>query len=197
MTDISSLNHMSFNEFDSSLLLTVGNGLTISGSTYTASATGIGLATYDNWLGVIGAPDPSDTTSINTFIPATSTPNVLEYTITTADGSVSPASGGIGAEVVAYNATGVLLEQLTGYVPGTNALIVPDGEYFILASPSVDLSVTYGPGPTAAELTFGTTGPFPSLAAVPEPSTVMLMPLMVVALMVSRMPAVRSFLSAR
>jgi hypothetical protein len=193
------LNNATFNEFDSSLLLTIGNGLTQNGSTFVASPTGIGLATYDNWLGVIGNPDPSDTVAFHTFFPATPSTGIVEYTLISANGAVSPASGGIGAEVVGWNSTGVLLEQLTGYIPGPNAIITPDGEYFILAASSVDLSVTDGgPGATTQELTFGTSGAFPTFAAsVPEPSTVLLMPVMIVALMVSRIPAVRSFLSAR
>jgi hypothetical protein len=47
---------------------------------------------------------------------------------------------------------------------------------------------------TTAELTFGTTGAFPSFA-VPEPSTIMIVPLMVVLLVISRVRSVRSFLA--
>jgi hypothetical protein len=196
-TNIASLNDNTFSELQSSLLLTIGNGVTSTGGgSYQVSPNGVGLATYDGWIGVLGSPDPSDTIQYNTFIPATSTPGVVQYTTTSADGAVSPASGGIGAEVVGWNATGVLLEQLTGYVPGPSPIINADGEFLVLVAPSVDLSVTDGSGgATTAELTFGTTGAFPTFA-VPEPSTMLLMPLLVITLMVSRIPAVRSFLAA-
>ncbi len=198
MADISSLNNAVFNELDSSLPLTIGNGITsLGGGNYVASPNGIGLATYDNWLGVLGSPAPSDIVAYNTTVSnAALGLGVIQYTFTTADGTVSPTTGGIGAEVVAWNSTGALVEQLAGYVPGQTALS-PDGTYLIFAAPSVDLSVTDGSaGPTTAELTFGTTGAFPTFA-VPEPSTVVLMPLMVILLMVSRIRSVRSFLAGR
>jgi hypothetical protein len=186
-TNIADLNGASFNELQSSLLLTLGNGLNHSGDVYVASPNGIGLATYDNWIGVLGSPDPSDTISFNTTV-SNANLGVITYTTTSADGTVSPAAGGIGAEVVATNSTGFLLEQLTGYVPGPHSIITPDGEYFILAAPGVDLSVTDGSaGPTTGQLTF----------FVPEPSTALLMPLMFAVLLLSRIPAVRSLLGAR
>jgi len=197
MTDISSLNNNSlFNELDTSLPLTIGNGITsLGGGNYVASPNGIGLATYDNWLGVLGAPAPSDIIGYTTTV-SNAALDVIQYSFTTADGSVSPKTGGIGAEVVAWNSTGVLVEQLTGYVPGQTSLS-PDGTYLIFALPRVDLSVTDGSaGPTTAELTFGTSGAFPGFP-VPEPSTAVLMPLMVILLMVSRIRAVRSFLAGR
>jgi hypothetical protein len=185
-TDIAYLNGASFNELDSSLLLTLGNGLNHSGDVYVASANGIGLATYDNWIGVLGSPDPSDTVSFNTSV-SNAGLGVITYTTTSADGSVSPAAGGIGAEIVATNATGFLLEQLNGYVPGPHAIINPDGQYFILASSSVDLSVTDGSGgATPGQLTF----------FVPEPSTALIMPMLIAMLMVSRIPGVRGLLGA-
>jgi hypothetical protein len=199
--DIASLNNASFNELNSSLLLQIGDGLTQNGSTYVASPNGIGLATYDNWIGVLGNPAPSDIVAYNTTV-SNSGLGVVEYTFTQADGTANPASGGIGAEVVAWNSTGVLLEQLTGYVPGPNPTITPDGNFLILAAPSVNLAVLDATGnfvgeqATSSELTFGTTGPFPSFA-VPEPGTVFLMPVMVIGLMLARIPAVRSFLGAR
>jgi hypothetical protein len=199
MANISSLNDQIFNELDSSLLLTLGNGLTQTGGTYVASPNSIGLATYDNWVGTINAgPGSGDVVSYKTVV---SNPGlgVVTYQTTLGDGSVNPASGGIGAEVVAWNATGVLLEQLAGYVPGQTTLS-PDGDYLILENSSVNLA-TYDAagnpipeGATLAELTFGTTGAFPTFAAVPEPSTLMLMPVALVLLMVSRIRSVRSFL---
>ena len=80
-------------------------------------------------------------------------------------------------------------------VDNVNAVDAPKRENALAAS-SVDLSSYDGSaGPTAAQVTFGTTGPFPSLAAsVPEPSTMYLMPFMVIGLLIARTPAVRSFL---
>jgi hypothetical protein len=194
----SSLNNATFDELDSSLLLTIGNGITQTGGTYVASPNGIGLATYDNWVGVLGSPDPNDIVSYHTTIPTGGiggTLGIIQYTFTQADGAINPATGGVGAEIIGWNPTGVLLEQLTGYVPGANPTITPDGSFLILTAPSVDLSTTDGgPGATTAQLTFGTTGNFPTFSAVPEPSTVLLMPLLIVALLVARIPAVRSFL---
>ena len=202
-----SLNNATFNELDSSLLLTIGNGVTQTGGTYVASPNGIGLATYDNWNGTINSgPAPGDIVSYQTFLPTGGiggTLGIVEYTYTTADGHINPASGGVGAEIIGWNSTGVLLEQLTGYVPGANPTINPDGSFLILAAPSVNLATFDANGnpiseqATAAELTFGTTGAFPTFSAVPEPSTVVLMPLLVVALMVARIPAVRSFIGGR
>jgi len=69
--DITNLKGAVVNELDSSLLLTVGNGVTVNpNGTYTVSPNGIGLATYDNWIGTLTNPDPSDTVSFNTFIPS-------------------------------------------------------------------------------------------------------------------------------
>jgi hypothetical protein len=163
--DISSLNNATFSELDSSLLLRVGQGITQSGTTFVASPNGIGLATFDNWVGALGNPDPNDIVSYHVVIPSGGiggTLGIVQYTFTQADGAVNPASGGVGAEVIGWNSTGVLLEQLSSYVPGANPTINPDGEYLILEAPNVDLSTTDGSGgATTAELTFGTTGPFP------------------------------------
>jgi len=203
MANISSLNNQVFNELDSSLLLTIGNGLAFNGTTYLASPNGIGLATYDNWVGTIASgPAPGDVVSYKTLVsnPSLGTSGVVTYQATLGDGSVTPATGGIGAEVVAWNATGVLLEQLTGYVPGATS-ISPDGNYLILENSSVNLATfdangnPMPEGETTPELTFGTTGGFPTFAAVPEPSTAMLLPVMVILLMLSRTRSVRSFLA--
>jgi hypothetical protein len=200
MANINSLNDQVFNELDSSLLLTVGNGLSVNAGTYVASPNGIGLATYDNWVGTLASgPAPGDIVSYKTLV-SNAGLGVVTYQTTLGDGSVNPATGGIGAEVVAWNSTGVLVEQLTGYVPGQTTLS-PDGSYLIFEAPSVNLATfdangnPIPEGATTAELTFGTTGAFPTFAAVPEPSTLMLMPLVLVLLMVSRVRSVRSFLA--
>jgi hypothetical protein len=168
VTDISPLNNTTFSELQSSLPLTIGNGITQSGDTYVASPNGIGLATYDNWVGVLGSPDPNDIVSYNLSIPNSgigSTIGIIEYTFTQADGNVNPVTGGVGAEVIGWNSTGVLLEQLTGFVPGANPNITPDGSFLIMTAPGVDLSTTDGSGgATAAELTFSTSGPFPTFS---------------------------------
>ena len=172
------LNGASFNELNSSLLLSPGNGISQSGDVYvrhrglrTARALrtttrGPVLFQQRPWL-------ENDTVSVNTFIPAKATAGSISWLhfLTLGDGSTSPPkAGGIGAELVATNPTGYLFEQLTGRVPGTNPVIKPDGNYFILTS--VDLAVTdangnfVGEGATQAQLTF----------FVPEPSALMLMP---------------------
>ena len=156
--DITNLKGAVVNELDSSLLLTVGNGVTVNpNGTYTVSPNGIGLATYDNWIGTLTNPDPSDTVSFNTFIPSSNpTPGVVEYYNTDGDGSLNPPSGGIGAGIIAWNSTGVLLEQLNGYVPGPNAIITPDGEFFVLSTVDLSVAQTGTEQATPAELTFGT-----------------------------------------
>lgn len=184
-----SLNNATFSELSSSLGLIVGNGLTITSSGYVVSqVTGVGLANYDNWVGTLGSPDVGDIVSFNTF--TTGNPaGIITYTETLGDGSTQPASGGIGAKVIAYNSTGVLIEQLAGYAPGSNPVIAPDGTYFLLTEPSVDLSYTDGSGgPSAAALTFSTA------STVPEPSAALLMPMMVIGLLIARLPSVRAFL---
>ncbi len=191
--DISALNNATFDELHSSLLLSGPNAPVQTGTNFVVSPlVGIGLANYDNWTGIIGSPDPADLIGVHTFFPTSPTPGILEYTNTNGAGVTSPSVGGVGAEIIAANSTGYLLEQLSGYVPGANPVITPDGTFFILSA--VDLSYTDGSaGPTTADLTFSTTF---GTSPVPEPSTALLMPVMVVALMVSRIPGVRSFLRA-
>ena len=202
--DISSLNDATFGATSASVLLTIGNGLSDTAGVYVASQTTNGdLATFDTWdgntAGPGSTPQPVDVISFHSIVEPIAAGNapfgVVEYTFTQANGDVNPATGGTGAEVVAWNPTGVLLEQLSGYVPGQTS-VTADNNYLILAASSVDLSSYDGSaGPTAAQVTFGTTGPFPSLAAsVPEPSTMYLMPFMVIGLLIARTPAVRSFL---
>jgi hypothetical protein len=197
MTLLSSiLDGGSFNELDSSLLLRTGPGLTIShnntvnGLTYVASPTAVGLATYDQWIGTTGNPDPSDIIAYNTTI-SDDGRGIIQYTFTSGDGTVTPGSGGIGAEVVAQNATGYLLETLNGYVPGPNPVINLSGRYLILENSTVNLATKdangnfIGEQATLAERTFN---------GIPEPSIGLLMPVLLIGLMVARIPAVRSFL---
>jgi hypothetical protein len=200
--NISALNNATFDATSSSVPLSLGDGLSVSGGVYVASQNGAGdLATFDQWdgntAGPGSTPQPTDIVSYHTVVegvvPGNAPFGVIEYTFTQQNGHVNPASGGTGAEVVAWNNTGVLLEQLTAYTPGQTT-VAPDGTYLLLTNSSVDLSIYDGSsGPTAAQLTFG---PAQSGAFLPEPSTMYLMPVMVVALLIARLPAVRSFLSA-
>jgi hypothetical protein len=200
--NINALNGITVNELDSSVPLTSGNGLTINGGgSYTTSPNSFGnLSSYDNWTGgpALNAPAPGDVTQYNLTV-ADATHGIIQYTFNTGDGSTNPTVGGIGAEVVAYNATGVLVETITGYQPG-NTTFNLTGTY--LEFGSVDLSqfeAGYA-GPPGAALVFGQTGASTFLGiggtAVPEPSTVLLMPVLVVALMICRIPSVRSRLRA-
>ena len=91
---------------------------------------------------------------------ADATLDVVRYTFTQANGAVNPATGGVGAVVLAWNSTGILLEQLTGYVSGQTNLN-PSGAYLVLST--ADLSVTDGSGGASpSQLAFGTSGPFPT-----------------------------------
>jgi hypothetical protein len=128
--NISSLNNTTFNELDSSVLLTIGNGLANNGGTYVATPNGIGLATYDNWNGgsLSSGAGASDIVAYHLTIPTGgigTTLGIIQYTTTSGDGTVTPASGGIGAEIIGWNSTGILVEQLTGFVPGANPSIIP------------------------------------------------------------------------
>jgi hypothetical protein len=199
--DISLLNGASFNELQASEFVSVGNGLTINGNgTYTVTPDNSGnLAIYDNWSGFLATPGATDITSFNTstgFTTPAGSLGVVGYKFTQGDGTVSPPSGIIGAEVVGWNANGVLLEQLSGYVPNA-ATVTPDGNFIVLGS--IDLSTFDGSVVPGDSFTFGTTGAIPASAipTIPEPSTAMIMPVLIVALMVSRLPGVRSFLGAR
>jgi hypothetical protein len=170
--NIASLNNITFDATDSSVTLSIDDGLTDTAGSYVASQNTSGdLATFDQWdgntAGPGSTPQPTDIVSYHTtvepVVPTNAPFGVIVYTFTQENGHVNPVSGGTGAEVVAWNSTGVLLEQLTAYVPGQTT-VTPDGSYFILAASSVDLSSYDGSsGPTAAELTFTTSGPFPAL----------------------------------
>ncbi len=115
----------------------------------------------------------------------------------------SPPAGVLGAEVVGWNSAGVLLEQLSGFVPNLAVPITPDGFYFIVGTQ--DLSTFDGSIPVTQSFTFTQTGQIPSTAVpgggvstpVPEPASAMLLPAVLVGLMLARLPSVRSVLRAR
>ena len=119
--NISGLNGLTINQFNSSVPLTLNNGVVANGGgVYTMTPNGFGnLSSYDNWNGVIGTPDPGDILSYHLTV-ADLTNGVIQYTFTTGDGSVNPAVGGVGAEIIAYNDTGVLVETINGYQPGNS-----------------------------------------------------------------------------
>ena len=117
----------------------------------------------DNWNGTFpGSPAPSDIVSFKLTV-ADASLNVIQYSFTEANGTTSAL---IGAQVIGYNATGILAEQITGYVVGqTNLTLNPN--YFLVFS-LTDLSTAeagYG-GPPASALQFGQTGTFPTLPPV-------------------------------
>jgi hypothetical protein len=161
---------------------------------------GTGSIIDNFWSGTFGAPAPNDPVTFTLTAPAQAPgQNVLEYTAKDANGTVQPA---IGFEVLGYNSTGIVGEEINGYFPGESAAAVAshlNGNQFYVFS-ETELSVTdpsFPSGPSAATLTFGQTGPFPNgVLATPEPSTVALLPLMAIALIVSRLPSVRSFFAA-
>jgi hypothetical protein len=200
MTDINILNGAIFNALDSSVQISIGNGLSFNASTdvYTASANSYGNLSYfdtwtnNNWDGTPisqVAVGQGDVTAIHTVIESGSPANVFEYGITTGGG---PQPGLVGAEVVGWNSTGVLADVLYGLVLGGNPQVTTTSAYIIFSS--ADLSFSDGSGPTAAELAFGTTGAFPAALGVPEPSVAMLMPVMIIGLMIARLPSVRAYL---
>jgi hypothetical protein len=189
--------------FDStqvSIALTVGNGITINGGggyTVTPATSGADagdLATYDQNTGTIANPQPGDILNFifHTQTGVTNAPlGVVTYAFTEydpsnppSDISTFPASGGIGAEVVAVSSDYVLIDQAPSYTPGSTT-ISPDGQYFLISNN--DISTFDGSFPADGSVTF------PG-AAVPEPSPLALMPIMVIALLVARFPAVRALL---
>jgi hypothetical protein len=200
MTDINVLNGLTFNALNSSVQISIGNGLSYNASTeiYTAGSNQYGNLSnfdswqYNNWDGTPISQVPvglGDVTAIHTVIETGSPVNVFEYSITTGSG---PLGGVVGAEVVGWNSTGVLADVLNGLVLGGHPQVVTTNAYIILSS--ADLSWSDGSGPTAAELTFGTTGAFPANLEVPEPSVAMLVPVMIIGLMIARIPSIRAYL---
>jgi hypothetical protein len=193
--DLSSLTGMSFNELNASILLTTGagGGISVSGGVYTVQPNSAGnLAIYDTWAGLIGSPSPSDVLSLNiahTYGPLATAPyGVIGYTLTDATGTTVPPTGALGAEVIAWNSTQILVEQSNGFVPGSG-IFIPNGKFFVIGL--TDISTFDGSVTTGQTFTFSTTGAFPN---IPEPSTAVIMPLLIAALLVSRMPSVREFL---
>lgn len=181
--DYASLNNAVFDALHSSISLTIGFGVAkLPGNQgYFVSAVSGQLASFDNWNGLLGSPDDGDIVSITTSTSGNPF-GVLTYFQTLGNGDHAPATGGIGAQVVAFNSTGVLLQQLDGYVPGSSPTIKPNGTYFMLSLSN--LSYTDGSGgPGTGDLAF-----------LPEPSMVLLMPAMIAGLLIARMPAVRGFL---
>jgi hypothetical protein len=199
--NISALNGVTVNQFDSSVQLTIGTGVTTDGAgNYTMVPNGFGnLSSFDNWTGVLGAPDPGDILSYHLTV-ADLANGVIQYQFTTGDGSVNPSLGGIGAEILAYNNNGVLAETINGYQPGNSlASITANLTGNFISFGNADLSQFEAGFTGPASVAFGQTGAsaFLGIAAVPEPSTVLLMPLLVAAVLVARIPVVRSFLRAR
>jgi hypothetical protein len=173
MTDISVLNGLTFNALDSSVDITLGNGLSYDASTgvYTASPNQYGnLSNFDKWQYNNWDDTPisqvpvglGDITAIQTVIDTGSPADVFEYSITTGSG---PLGGLVGGEVAGWNSTSVLVDILTGLVLGGNPQVVTTNEYFILST--ADLSQSDGSTPN---LTFSTTGAFPDLSlSAPAP----------------------------
>jgi hypothetical protein len=160
----------------------------------TFTAGDIGGSVADNWSGTFpGSPAPTDITQISTTV-ADLSRGIIQYTFTEANGT---RSAKIGGEVIGYNQTGVLVEQLTGYVTGqTSITLNPD--YFIALSLTDLNTLEAGYTPPAAALVFGQTGPSTLLgiSSVPEPSSIALFSVMALGLMMSRLPGVRQFFSA-
>ncbi len=167
MVNYTSLNGLNFNELDASEFLTVGNGVTVNADgTYTITPDVFGaLANYDNWSGSLGNPQAGDITTVSLttgYSNPGSTYGVVGYTITFGDGSVAPPAPGVnGLEVVAWNSTEVLLEDLSGFIPNFSQNVVPGGNYILVGSK--DLSTLDGSVASNASFTLGTTGPFPSI----------------------------------
>jgi hypothetical protein len=185
---IGNLNNMNFDAAHSILGDPSSDVTVTSPGNYTVGDFGGSVA--DNWNGIYPAsPQATDITQIQTTV-ADLSRGIIQYTFREANGTTSAA---IGGQVIAYNSTGVLVEQATGYVKGqTNITLNPD--YFIVLS-LTDLNTAEAgyAGPSAAALTFGQTG---SSALLPESGTIALLPVMVLALITMRMPIVRQFFSS-
>ncbi len=198
LLNLNYLNGLSYNASQAGELQQVGSGVTISGNTYTVTPDSFGaLALLDNFSGTLANPQPGDIVKV-TLSTGYSNPGaaygVVGYQDTYGDGTVTPPIGVLGAEIVGWNSTGILLEQLSGFVPNGKSTITPDGYYFIVGTQ--DISTTDGL-PTNASFTFTQNGQSLPLSAIPEPTSALLMPVVLIGLMLARMPAVRSFLGAR
>jgi hypothetical protein len=122
-----------------------------------------GGSVADNWNGTYpGSPQPTDIVSFNLTV-ADASRNVIQYTFTQANGAISSA---IGAEIIGYNSTGILAEQITGYVSGQTTLSL-NPDYFLVFS-LTDLNTLEAgySGPPASALQFGQSGAFPTLPPV-------------------------------
>ncbi len=125
-------------------------------------ATGSIIDNY--WSGTFGAPAPHDPVTFTLTAPTqTAGQNILEYAAADADGTVQPA---IGFEVLAYNSTGIVGQEINGYFNGESAAAVAANlnanQFYVFSG--MELSVTdpnFPSGPSAATLTFGQTGTFP------------------------------------
>jgi hypothetical protein len=180
--NIGPLSNTSFSAMDDLITGSVNN---LGGGNYSVST--LGGSIFDNWIGSLGSPDPSDIVS-NSVTVADPSRDVIQYTFTYGDGSHSAQ---VGAEVIAYNSNSVLIEQINNYIKGEASFTLNPNAFQVLSTGN--LSSTFGT-PPAANLLFGQTG---ASNLVPEPSTIALLPLLVVAMMVSRLPAVRGFFGTR
>ena len=186
--NISSLSPFSFGAHVSAIGIP-STALTTTGGLVTVAPDPTGFSVFDNWS---GNPAPTDTTFVNISV-ADAARGVIQYTFTSANGLTGAAK--VGAQVIDFNSTGILAEQIVGYVPGLTTFTL-NPNYFLVFSKST-LDTTVGTGPSAATLTFGTTGSLPTFGggvAVPEPTGLALLPIMIAALIVARMPTVRALL---
>jgi hypothetical protein len=195
--NISALNGLSVNELDSSIPVDSATGY--NSTTMTVTANPLGFSQGDNWNGTApGSPQNGDLLSLN-FTVANASSDLVTYTQTLSNGAGGTYSAGStnGAVVVGYDNHDALLALLNvGDITNTADL---SGEYIVVGD--IDLSQTEGLANPVTALAFGTTGNSEFLGitgqAVPEPSVVLLMPVMVVGLMIARIPAVRSFMGGR
>jgi hypothetical protein len=128
------------------------------------------------------------TATLHPYINSTLDPlnNIITYQFTHVDGSTVPVFGG---QVVGYNNNQLLVDQLSGFTPGISDG-TPNPHHFEIFS-TIDLSLTEaGYAGPPLPMFFGQTGPFAGFP-VPEPSPLMLLPVMLIGFVVSRLPAVR------
>ena len=116
--------------------------------------------------------------------------HILQYTFTPFGGSPSAK---IGAEVIAYNNSGVLLEQITGYVLGQTSITLNPNYFIVLSLTDLSTAEAGYAGPPASQLAFGQVG---GSSLLPEPSSIALFSVMALGIVASRLPFVRQFISA-
>lgn len=146
--------------------------------------TSVGSYADDFWIGTApSSPDPSDFISFKLTLPVglPAGQTVLQMTPSDSTGPQTP----LGLLVQGYNATGILTEQIDGYFPGESLpqIIKNLDKNTLYVFSTANLSPSAG-SVSAASLTF---------QDVPEPASVALLPLMIVALIATRLPAVRAF----